>query len=50
MNRLQQPRIQVSVFFADIGLYIIICRFIVMNSKLRNIQVNTDVTVGFYPT
>ena len=40
----------VSVFFADIGLYFIVCSFIVMNSKLRNIQVNTDVTVGFYPT
>ena len=40
----------VSVFFADIGLYFIVCRFIVMNSQLLDIQVNTDVTVGIYPT
>ncbi len=40
----------VSVFFADIGLNFIVCRFIVMNSKLRDIQINTDMAVDFYPT
>lgn len=40
----------VSVFFADIGLNFIVCRFIVMNSQLLDIKIYVDMTVGFYPT
>ena len=40
----------VSVFFADIGLYFIVCSFLILNSKFFDIQIYADMSVDFFVT